>query len=78
MNADRMTGDAVQALMRHKSYPTTQRYINIARQLDQTGRRPYVPNLQLKKAAVDFRGVFFGVLPVPSRRNEKSPATGKT
>jgi integrase len=33
-NADRLTGDALQALMRHKSYSTTQRYINMARQID--------------------------------------------
>lgn len=29
MNADRLTGDSLQALMRHKSYQTTQRYINM-------------------------------------------------
>ena len=34
MNADRLTGDALQALMRHKSYSTTQQYINIARQVN--------------------------------------------
>jgi len=33
MNADRMSGDALQALMQHKDYQTTQRYINMARQL---------------------------------------------
>src|SRR5262249_40513101 len=35
MNADRLTGDALQALMRHKSYQTTQVYINMARQMDE-------------------------------------------
>jgi integrase len=50
MNADRLTGDALQALMRHKSYSTTQRYINIARQLDQSAEALYVPDLKLKKA----------------------------
>ena len=34
MNADRVTGDALQALMQHKDYKTTQRYINMARQLE--------------------------------------------
>ena len=52
MNADRLTGDALQALMRHKSYSTTQRYINIARQLDQSAEALYVPDLEPKKAAV--------------------------
>lgn len=40
MNADRMTGDALQSLMRHKSYQTTQGYLSVARQL-----RPAVGNL---------------------------------
>ena len=30
MNADKLTPDALQALMRHKSYQTTQVYINMA------------------------------------------------
>jgi hypothetical protein len=34
MNADMLTPDALQALMRHKSYQTTQVYINMARQRD--------------------------------------------
>jgi integrase len=34
MNADKLTPDALQALMRHKSYQTTQKYINMARQMD--------------------------------------------
>lgn len=33
MNADRLTADALQALMWHKSYRTTQVYINMARQM---------------------------------------------
>ncbi len=45
MNADRLTGDALQALMRHKSYQTTQRYINIARQLNKAVDDLYVPDL---------------------------------
>jgi hypothetical protein len=50
MNADRLTGDALQALMRHKSYTTTQRYINMARQLDQSVEVLYVPDVKPKEA----------------------------
>jgi integrase len=52
MNADRLTGDALQALMRHKSYATTQRYINMARQLDQSVKVLFVPNVQPKGAEI--------------------------
>jgi integrase len=52
MNADRLTGDALQALMRHRSYSTTQRYIAVARQLNQSATVLYVPDLEPKKAAV--------------------------
>jgi integrase len=52
MNADRLTGDALQALMRHKSYATTQRHINMARQLDQSVQVLYVPDLQPQEAEV--------------------------
>jgi integrase len=45
MNADRMTGDALQALMQHKSYATTQKYINIGRQLNPTVQNLFVPDL---------------------------------
>ena len=38
--------------MRHRSYSTTQRYINIARQLDQSAAALYIPELGPKKAAV--------------------------
>jgi integrase len=51
MNADRLTADALQALMRHKSYQTTQKYINLARQLDSAVDGLHVPEvLQGKKA----------------------------
>jgi integrase len=50
MNADRLTGDALQSLMRHKSYSTTQRYINVARQLEQSAAALYVPDVKAKKA----------------------------
>ena len=35
-----MTADALQALMQHKDYQTTQRYINMARQLKPGGANP--------------------------------------
>jgi integrase len=43
MNADRLTADALQALMQHRDYQTTQRYINIARQLKPAAHDLYVP-----------------------------------
>lgn len=52
MNADRLTGDALQAMMRHKSYTTTQRYIAVARQLDQSAAALYVPDVESKKGVV--------------------------
>jgi integrase len=50
MNADRMTGDALQQLMRHKSYATTQRYINMARQMDKAVESLHVPDVLRGKA----------------------------
>jgi hypothetical protein len=35
MNAHRLTASAFQELMRHKSYTTTLKYINMARQMDE-------------------------------------------
>ena len=49
MNADKLTPDALQALMRHKSYQTTQKYINMARQMDAAVARLHVPEV-LRKA----------------------------
>jgi integrase len=43
MNADKLTPDALQALMRHKSYQTTQLYINMARQMDAAVASLHVP-----------------------------------
>lgn len=40
MNANRLTADALQSLMRHKSYQTTHRYINMARQMDEAVAAP--------------------------------------
>jgi len=51
MNADRLTADALQALMRHKSYATTQRYINLARQLDAAVDALHVPEVLKGKKA---------------------------
>jgi integrase len=48
MNADKLTPDALQALMRHKSYLTTQKYINMARQMDAAVAGLHVPDV-LKK-----------------------------
>jgi integrase len=45
MNADRLTPDALQSLMRHKSYLTTKRYINIKRQLDEAVAVLHVPDV---------------------------------
>lgn len=49
MNADRLSADALQSLMRHKSYTTTQRYINMARQVNQAVANLHVPDV-LRKA----------------------------
>jgi integrase len=45
MNADKLTPDALQALMRHKSYQTTQVYINLGRQLDAAVAGLHVPEV---------------------------------
>lgn len=45
MNAATLTPDALQALMQHKDYQTTQRYINMARQLNPAVANLFVPEL---------------------------------
>jgi hypothetical protein len=45
MNADRLPPTALQALMRHKTFKTTQGYINTARQLDQAVESLHVPDV---------------------------------
>jgi integrase len=45
MNADKLTPDALQALMRHRSYQTTQVYINMARQMDAAVASLHVPDV---------------------------------
>jgi integrase len=48
MNADRLTPDALQLLMQHKDYQTTQRYISMARQLNPAIANLFVPDLSEK------------------------------
>ena len=45
MNAATMSPDALQALMQHKDYQTTQRYINMARQLNPAVQSLFVPEM---------------------------------
>jgi integrase len=45
MNAATLMPDALQTLMQHKDYQTTQRYINMARQLNPAVQNLYVPTL---------------------------------
>jgi integrase len=45
MNADRLTPDALQRLMQHKDYQTTQGYIAMARQLRPAADNLYVPTI---------------------------------
>lgn len=49
MNADKLTPDALQTLMRHKSYQTTQLYINMTRQMDAAVGGLHVPDVLKKK-----------------------------
>ena len=44
MNADRLTADALQSLMQHTSYQTTQGYIHMARQINAAVDDLYVPD----------------------------------
>lgn len=50
MNADKLTADALQALMRHKSYSTTRRYIAIARQMNEAVAKLHVPEVLQTRA----------------------------
>jgi integrase len=51
MNADKLTPDALQALMGHQSYQTTQVYINLARQMDKAVAGLHVPEVLREGAA---------------------------
>ena len=48
MNADTMSADALQKLMRHRSYTTTQRYINLAGQVKRSVEKLHVPEVLRK------------------------------
>jgi len=45
LNAGRLSADVLQRLMRHRHYTTTQRYINLARQLNPAIQDLFVPTL---------------------------------
>ena len=49
VNAENMTADALQRLMQHRSYTTTQRYINMAQQVKTAVANLQVPDV-LRKA----------------------------
>ena len=51
VNAETLTADALQAMMRHKSYSTTQGYINMARQLNRSVEGLQVPDVLKKGTA---------------------------
>ena len=52
VNAETLSADALQSLMRHKSYTTTQRYINMAHQLNRAVESLHVPEV-LKAVVVN-------------------------
>jgi len=45
VNAETLSADALQKLMRHKSYTTTQRYVNMAHQINRSVEKLYVPEV---------------------------------
>ena len=49
LNAETMSADALRKLMRHKSYLTTQRYVNIAQQVNRAVEGLHVPDVLKKK-----------------------------
>ena len=51
MNADRLTPDMLQLLMQHRDYQTTQRYINMARQVNPAVQNLFVPDVGKADAA---------------------------
>ena len=50
-NAENLTADALQRLMRHQSYSTTQRYINMAKQVNSAVAALYVPEVLNRRQA---------------------------
>ena len=51
LNAETMTADALQGLMRHKSYQTTQKYINLANQVNRAVEGLHVPEILQRRGA---------------------------
>ncbi|MDP6722559.1 MAG: hypothetical protein QGF59_28105, partial [Pirellulaceae bacterium] len=47
-NAETLSAGELQALMRHKSYTTTQRYINMASSIRRTAEKLHVPAILTK------------------------------
>lgn len=45
LNAGRLSADVLQALMQHRCYSTTQRYIDVARQMNPAAHDVFVPDL---------------------------------
>ena len=51
MNVETLSGDALQALIRHKSYTTTQKYINMANHVKRSADSLFVPDvLKMERA----------------------------
>ena len=48
-NVDRLSAEALQRVVRHQSYATTQLYINYARQLRSASEDVFVPSLPTQK-----------------------------
>jgi integrase len=49
-NAETLTASVLQALMRHKSFTTTQRYVNMAKQLNRSVEGLAFPDILKRKA----------------------------
>lgn len=49
-NAETLTASALQSLMRHKSFTTTQKYVNMAKQLNRSVEKLAVPDILKRKA----------------------------
>jgi integrase len=45
MNAEQLSADELQKLMRHRSYSTTKRYINMTRRIDRAVKVLHVPDV---------------------------------
>jgi hypothetical protein len=56
MNADKLTADVLEQLMRHKSYQTTQQSINLARQTDAAAASLHVPYCLQRKGDEEGTG----------------------